>query len=522
MYSYLRDTTLGARPSRTAKGVVFGTAVSQGPSLTWTAASHIPEPELKNRTRYGAWLCAWTLALWGGSGLTASAQDLDAGPLYQQFPLTLSPGHRTEALGPFWQHEKSPGQELWGVPPLFSYVVDRELDSSEFDFLYPLFTYDRFGMEYRAELFQVLSQAGGQSQTSSNAHRVTLFPLYFQQRSADPTDNYTAVLPFYGTVKHRLSRDEIHWAMWPLYVESRRRDVVTDNYLFPIFHVRHGDGLSGWQAWPFVGQEHKGVTTRTNHWGDVEVVGGHDKSFVLWPFYMSQATDLGTTNPVHQTAMVPFFSSLRSPRRDSFTAPWPLGYTRTQDREKGYREWGAPWPLVVFSRGTKTTDRVFPFYSKSFNATTLSQWYLWPVYKYNRINAPPLDLERTRIVLFLYGDQIEKNTESKEYRRRTDVWPLFQQRREYDGSTRLQVLAPIEPMLHSSKSVDRNWSPLWSLWRSEYNASTGATSDSLLWNLYRHDTTLTTSRTAFLFGLFQHRQDPQGGHLRLFYVPVTR
>ena len=408
------------------------------------------------------------------------------------------------------------------MPPLFSYVVDRELDSSEFDFLYPLFTYDRFGMEYRAELFQVLSQAGGQSQTSSNAHRVTLFPLYFQQRSADPTDNYTAVLPFYGTVKHRLSRDEIHWAMWPLYVESRRRDVVTDNYLFPIFHVRHGDGLSGWQAWPFVGQEHKEVTTRTNHWGDVEVVGGHDKSFVLWPFYMSQATDLGTTNPVHQTAMVPFFSSLRSPLRDSFTAPWPLGYTRTHDREKGYREWGAPWPLVVFSRGTKTTDRVFPFYSKSFNATTLSQWYLWPVYKYNRINAPPLDLERTRIVLFLYGDQIEKNTESKEYRRRTDVWPLFQQRREFDGSTRLQVLAPIEPMLHSSKSVDRNWSPLWSLWRSEYNASTGATSDSLLWNLYRHDTTLTTSRTAFLFGLLQHRQDPKGGHLRLFYVPVTR
>ena len=36
--------------------------------------------------------------------------------------------------------------------------------------------------------------------------------------------------------------------LFPLYVQSRKRDLVTDNYLFPIFHSRHGDKLKGWQA----------------------------------------------------------------------------------------------------------------------------------------------------------------------------------------------------------------------------------------------------------------------------------
>ena len=460
---------------------------------------------------------------WLAAGGTACrGEDLAAGPIYQQFPMTLAAGQRTEAAGPFWQHERAAEQELWGVPPLFSYVVNPDLDSTEFDFLYPLFTYDRFGMEHRAQLLQMLSLAGGQSQTASNTHRTTIFPFYFHQSSSEPSNNYTAVLPFYGTVKNRLMRDELHWVMFPFYVESRKKDVVTENYLYPFFHLRHGEALSGWQFWPLVGREHKDITWRTNHWGDAELVGGHDKSFILWPFYLHQDTGLGTTNPAVATALLPFFSSFRSPRRESFTAPWPFGYTHTEDRDLGYREWGAPWPLVVFSRGTKTTSRVFPFFSRSYNATTLSEWYLWPLYKFNRVQAAPLDRQRTRIALFLFSDLTEKNTETGGYLRRTDFWPLFQRRRERNGSTRLQLLAPIEPILPLSKSVDRNWSPLWALWRSESNAETGASSDSLLWNLYRHDTTPTTSRTALLFGLVQHKHDPQGGHTRLFYLNLGK
>jgi len=89
--------------------------------------------------------------------------------------------------------------------------------------------YDRFGPEYRFHIIQVFSFSGGQTQSETNVNRFTLFPIYFQQRSATPELNYTALLPIYGTLKNRLFRDEMHFVMLPLYVQSRKKDIVTDN-----------------------------------------------------------------------------------------------------------------------------------------------------------------------------------------------------------------------------------------------------------------------------------------------------
>ena len=59
--------------------------------------------------------------------------------------------------------------------------------------------------------------------------------------------------PLYGHLQNRLFRDEIFFVLFPVYGESRKRDVVTDNYLYPFFHLRHGEacraGNSGrWSA----------------------------------------------------------------------------------------------------------------------------------------------------------------------------------------------------------------------------------------------------------------------------------
>ena len=173
------------------------------------------------------------------------------------------------------------------MPPLLSYTRDPATESEEFDFLYPVMTYDRYGDQYRWQFFQLLSFAGGPTQQETARDRFTLFPLYFQQRSSDPSENYTAVFPFYGHLKHRLFRDEIFFVMFPLYSQTRKKDVVTDNYLWPFFDLRHGDGLHGWQFWPLVGNEHKDVTTQTNGFGDVKTIGGHDSFFALWPLFFN-------------------------------------------------------------------------------------------------------------------------------------------------------------------------------------------------------------------------------------------
>jgi len=446
----------------------------------------------------------------------------DTGPLFDDFKLTLDVGHRTEVVGPLFYSEQRETQQTWAVPPLLSSTRNPETESKEVDFLYPLMTYDRYGDQYRWQLFQLLSFAGGPTQVETNRDRFTLFPLYFQQRSSDPSQNYTAVVPFYGHLQHRLLRDEIFFVMFPLYSKTRKKDVITDNYVWPFFHLRHGDGLHGWQFWPLVGNEHKDVTTRTNGFGDVTTVGGHDKFFTVWPVFFSSRTGIGTTNEQYQEAALPIYSVLESPQRDSTTFIWPF-FNYVDDREKKYREWDAPWPLLVFARGEgKTTTRVWPFFSQAHSPKLESNFYLWPIYKYNRVQSAPLDRARMRICFFLYSDRKEKNTETGAARRRIDFWPFYVHRRDFSGNTRLQILAPLEPFVPGSKSIERNYSPLWSLWRSEKNAKSGATSQSLLWNLYRREATPAGKKCSLLFGLFQYGSSSEGKSMRLFYIPLGR
>ncbi|MEO5804554.1 MAG: hypothetical protein ABIR24_13590 [Verrucomicrobiota bacterium] len=452
--------------------------------------------------------------------LGAAKADWSAGPLYDEFSLTLAPGKRTEALGPLFFLEQKESQKQFALPPLFSCTRDAELESEELDFLYPLLTYDRYGAEYRFQILQLFSFAGGNTQDEEKKGRFTLFPIYFHQRSSVPELNYTALFPIYGTLKNRLFRDEIFFIGFPLYAKSRKKDVVTDNYLFPVFHLRRGNALRGWQVWPIVGAEHKDVTTRTNSLDEEEIIGGHDKFFAPWPIFFKNTTGIGTDNPEKQISVLPLFTRLRSPRRDSLTAPWPIGLTITDDREKKYHEIGAPWPLIVFARGEgKNTSRVWPIFSRASNTNLQSNFYLWPIYKYNRLYSPPLERERTRILFFLYSDISEKNLETDSALHRVDFWPLFTFRRDLEGKQRLQILALLEPILPNNKSIERDYSPIWSIWRAEKNPQTHASSQSLLWNLYRRDVSATTKKCSLLFGLFQYESVSEGKRWRLCYFP---
>ncbi|HVV70873.1 MAG TPA: hypothetical protein VHI52_05120 [Verrucomicrobiae bacterium] len=268
----------------------------------------------------------WLLAL--GSALAlplprSLGEPLSAGPLFDEFKLTLSPGWRTEVLGPLYYDQHGESESTWAFPPLLSDTQDPSIELREFDFLYPVMTYDRYGGQYRWQFFQLLSRSGGPGPEADQKRRFTIFPLYFQQRSSNPEDNYTAVAPFYGHLKHRLFRDEIFFVMFPIYSHTRKRDVVSDNYVYPFVSTSRGPGLKGWQAWPIVGHEEKSVTTRTNGFQDVLTVPGHNSWFVLWPIFFNDHSGLGTTNAGWQQAVLPLYSLQRSPQRDATTVIWP-------------------------------------------------------------------------------------------------------------------------------------------------------------------------------------------------------
>ncbi|HWF18742.1 MAG TPA: hypothetical protein VG754_05715, partial [Verrucomicrobiae bacterium] len=429
----------------------------------------------------------------------------------------------TEIVSPFFYSEQRDTQRQWAFPPLMVHTEDSATETSGFQFIYPVLTYHQYGKEHRWQFFQILSLTGGQNQTNMNTRRFTLFPLYFQQRSTDPSKNYTAFVPFYGHLENRLFRDEIDFVLFPMYSKTRKKDVVNYNMPYPFFNKHYGDGMYGWQVWPFIGREHKDVTTRTNSMHEQEVNPGHESEFIMWPFYTQSTNGIGTTNASWQEGLLPLRTSYRSGLRDSDSWGWPLGLTHTIDREKKYVEWDAPWPLVEFAHGEgKTERRVWPFFSRAHNENLEDVWYCWPVYKRNRIHSPPLERERTRIMFFLYSDLKMKSTETGREMRRRDFFPFFSRTRDLNGNERLQVLAILEPIYSGNKGMESEYAPVYSFWRAEKNPKTGAASQSLLWDLYRRDTSPQNKKISLLFGLLQYQSTPAGKRWRVCYIPMGK
>lgn len=483
----------------------------------------LTEPK-KSRGRivFGVGIAILVLANVIVSALPARSESLSAGFVFDRFQLTLEDGLRTEAAGPFYDSQQNDTESVLAVPPFFLSYRDTAVESHEIDVLYPLFTRTQYAKEHRWQFCELLSTSSGLAEDNTTPHRFTLFPFYFQQRAADTNLNYTAVFPFYGRLKHRLFRDEMYFVMFPGYMETRKRDVVTDNYFFPFVDVRHGDGLNGWQVWPFIGREHKDITTETNGFGDVTTSGGHEHFFCCWPFYLSQSNGTGTKNPVTFQASIPFYAITRSPQYDSTSVLWPF-FSSIDNRDRKYHEWEGPWPFVIFAQGAgKQTSRIWPFFSESRNDTKENDSYFWPGYIYTRTHSDPLDQQRTRVLFYLYSRLAMTNTETGKARIRVDMWPFFTWHHELDGNDRLQILAIVEPLVPDNPGIERNWSPLWSFWRTEHNGRTGAASQSLLWNLYRREAAAGHKRLSVFFGLYQSRENAQGKTVRLFYIPILR
>ena len=140
-----------------------------------------------------------------------------------------------KTIGPFYKFEEDSESRMWAIPPLLSHETWKDVETEEWDILYPLVTYDRFGSEFRLQLFQSFSFSGGINQESEMTKRLTLFPFYFQQRSEKADNNYTALFPIYGHLENRFFRKEIDFLLFPLYLRSEKSAFETRNFLYPIF-----------------------------------------------------------------------------------------------------------------------------------------------------------------------------------------------------------------------------------------------------------------------------------------------
>lgn len=475
-------------------------------------------------------LGAWVAAGAGGGIRTVAAESgsgsWSAGPFWHEFGLTLEPGTGEEGFGPFYYAQDREDDTIWAVPPVVSSLQAKDGEKHQMFVLPPLFSWRRYGDDQRWQVLQLLNGSRITTIEDPEVKRFNLFPFFLYQDVPNQERAYWSLFPIYGTVRNRLFRDEIEYAAFPLWMKSRKGTMTTHNVLFPFLHLREGPGLAGWQFWPLAGHEHLDPSTRTNLSDQEEIVPGHDKTFAAWPLWFRNRTGLGTTNEGRIDAVLPLLYRERSPLRDHTSVMWPL-FSWTDDREKQFHQWNAPWPLVSFARGEgRTMDRVLPFFSVGHSPTLEAETYMWPLYRRRRIHTESMDRERRQYGMFLYVDLKERNPETGKAARRIDSWPFFSWTRDPEGKERLQAFSIMEP-LRRGAGLERNWSPLWSVWRQEWDPSEGAESQSLLWNLYRRDSRPELTKGSLLFGLVQYQTSSAGRRWRWFYCgprlddPVT-
>jgi len=284
------------------------------------------------------------------------------------------------------------------------------------------------------------------------------------------------------------------------FTASHRKGRGHRHYLWPFFHVRHGDGLHGWQFWPLVGDEHKIVTTTTNGFGDTTIVGGHDKFFALWPIYFHYNTGIGTDDPERFRAVIPLYDYTRSPKRDSTTVLWPF-FSWIDDREKKYHEWQGPC-RSSFSRAAKARP---PTASGRCSASRTTP---------------------SRKVILTSGRFIPSSAPTPTARPAAHAHPVFifrKTRWKKHGDRRGQAAGGHAAVLHLSPRFQRQQPPAnpgaagtgsaeqpWH--RAQLVAAVVALvrktiqvrreQQSFLWNLYRHESTPTSKKCSLLFGLF--------------------
>jgi hypothetical protein len=359
----------------------------------------------------------------------------------------------------------------------------------------------------------------GDGTNSDTKIRRNLFPFVFSQKSPSGTNDYLAVVPFYGRMNNHLFRDRIEFVALPLWVVTEKRGVETINVPAPFFHLRRGAGVAGWQLWPLFGHETKAITWKTNLLDEPVLIPGHEKSFLGWPFGFANQFGLGTTNPATERMLLPLFSVTRSPARDNTTVLWPF-FTHTEDREKGFTEWGAPWPFLMWANGPgKTARRVWPLFGTEQTPTRAREFIGWPFYKHRRVSKPALVSDRWQSVFFLYDQSRDVSVATGARNERRDLWPLFYWKRDFEGRERFQAIALLETLLKNNEAAERTYSPLWSVYRSERNPNRGMASQSLLWNLWRRDTTTNAVTTSGLFGAIRSRSDQSGRQWRFFWRP---
>lgn len=407
----------------------------------------------------------------GFCGGAAAAESVDWAPLFSH-DIDVAGADRLRILGPVFESRTATnGASMWAARPVISVAqLEDEEDRYESAVLWPLW----IGTHLNDESYWV-----GCGLTFWHNYDVTnprprysfwAIPFYFQGRDAGGT-NYWAVLPFGGTIREFIGRDEISFVLFPLTYYDRINEVRTRAALWPLISRTQGGGHDRFRFFPFYGYS--------------SLRDEFTKQFVLWPFW---------TSVRYAPPQSPGFGYILFPL-------W--GHIRLADQVT----WYFLPPFIRFSSGAKESKihAPYPFFQKYSGPT--EKLYFWPVWGYksmpdyssaflfwpiglsNRRQTAQGERHTVKIVPIVYSETHTRKSAAagavpEVFFRQFKTWPLFSYKRLEDRS---RFVFPSLVPYKDFAIVDRHYAPLWTLYA---RSRCGATVEhEVLWGWfqYRHN-----------------------------------
>ena len=320
--------------------------------------------------------------------------------------------------------------------------------------------------------------------------RFWLFPFIFRGQDADGS-KYLAVFPFGGTLHHFIGRDRILFVLWPIYSHTRVHDLEAHHIVWPFISWTRGESEHGFRAFPF--------------YGEIVNEGRLSKRFVLWPFWTSVRYDYPTEKG-KAFVLFPIFGRVHTTRQDGWMVLPPFfRWSKSPELTQG----NLPWPFIQYSRGQVDKFYLWPLMGRRTSGHTHKSFFLWPIVRHEVLKRAEGEHRRVHVLPFLYADSTRVTTNRPAVERPAaerdtqlvtgdatngiawetpgtvtsryfKLWPLVEYRREKDVTAwRALALWPVK----QSGPIERDWSPLWTLYARHSTASSWDT--ELLWGLWR-------------------------------------
>lgn len=482
-----------------------------------------------NLTISSCFLPIFLLFLIGVPLFSSLALDtINLGPLFYMEKDEETGEKRIDALGPLISYDKKEEETGYGFRPIFYKYEDARRDRSSFDFLYPFSTYRNFEGDTKFQaLVYIFYYKSDLQENGFTEREYTLFPFVFARYAEDPHRSFFAVFPLYGNMKNKYGKDRITFFLFPLFLQTENYGVTNSNFIWPFIGYYSGNGASGGRLWPVYGKKTVGDSL--------------EDEFALWPIYMKRYREFYGSE-INSLAILPFYYGLDMPGRKQRTYGWPF-FTYIENTNRNFKRYDMPWPIVTFSRGDVNTNRIFPLFSVKKEEDFESGYALWPLYSWRSHRLDDYEIKKRAIAYFLYKDvQNIPRVEGGRDSRAINLWPLFTYRRLPDGTAYFNFISPLETFLQDNAPRERNWRPLWTIFRWDKDEE-GNHVSSFLWNTFRTESTKkgvkvdlrpiipvlsyenTDQKDKFhiLGGLFGYSKDKENNKktLKFLFIPVN-